>query len=121
MAERFENEKWSVQLDVTGKGKVLRNGEVVKNARAIDIRCEVGKIPQVIVTLNASDVAIELDGAGSQLGIGPSLAEIVGIDETVARLRATLMRLHERAGCGDRPGTAPDVCGICKDLVETAP
>jgi hypothetical protein len=117
--EKFED-KWNLRIDHRGLGSIERNGERLKNAREVTIKCVAGELPQVTVTFNASDVAAQIEAAHGELAVAPPFDEEAATGK-IAQLRSRLVRLHERAGCGEKPGTAPDACGICRDLMETAP
>lgn len=114
--EKFE-EKWNLQIDHRGRGFIERNGERLKNAKAVTIHCEAGELPRVTVTFNASDIATHLEGAHGELAISSDQIEAT---EKIAQLRHALIRLHVRSGCADKPGSDPTNCSICRDLVETA-
>lgn len=58
--------------------------------------------------------------AEALLAFAPAVAGDVASDARVARLREALKEAHRWSGCGDEPGTCPDVCRICKALAESA-
>lgn len=118
MTEKLAD-SWKIKINHRGRGTIERNCERVKNVRAISVRAQVHELPQVDVTFNASDVTIEVDGEGHELALCPTVAELSGPDGTIATLRAALVKAHEHAGCGDPPGTSPDVCSICRALKDT--